>query len=167
MEKCLASLEAILRTQLGLQQRLGELGAEKLVALKRADYRAVGRLLEAENQQLQALAEAEKERLLRVAQLTQQMAPQAARPARLGDLAQSLPEPWRTRLLGLRAQLREQLERTRRQSQVAHLTSEALLRHMQGLMQSIGMAVTGVAGYNRSGAAPRSALAMRTFEAKA
>jgi hypothetical protein len=38
---------------------------------------------------------------------------------------------------------------------------------MQGLVQTIGSAVTGVGTYNRAGAPPKAAMAISTFNATA
>ena len=48
---------------------------------------------------------------------------------------------------------------------LARRATESLVRHMQGLLQSIGVAVTGVGLYTRSGNPHKAALAVSTFQA--
>jgi len=73
MDETLKQLEALLVRQLETHQRLGRLCADKIVALRQADYKAVARLLDQENRAVQAIGAGEKERLLVMAELTQQL----------------------------------------------------------------------------------------------
>ena len=100
-------------------------------------------------------------------ELTQLVKRDAAQPFDVQTLAEHLPEPARTRLLLLRAQLRDRAEATRKDLKSIHAATEVLLRHMQGLMQSIGGLVTGVNTYGRNGQLPQAAMAVNTFSATA
>lgn len=127
----------------------------------------VATLTQSENQGLQALGELEKQRLQLAAMLTQMLDPTASKPMRLHELAQQLPEPARGRLLILRQQLKEATEAVQRESALARGVSEALVKHMNGLVRTIGSAMTGVAVYGRDGKMPRAATAVSTFSATA
>ncbi len=167
MDQHLTQLEAVLQSQIARHEQLAALTQAKLAALRQADHKLIAALTQQENQQLQAIAELEKQRLTLVAELTLLVAPTEAQPLRMGELAERLNEPARGRLLVLRAQLRQRMEAVRQQAALARGASEALLRHMSSLVQSIGSVLTGVAAYGRRGAPPRTASAVSTFCATA
>ncbi|MEX1091393.1 MAG: flagellar export chaperone FlgN [Phycisphaeraceae bacterium] len=169
MEQQLTQLEEALGQQIGAHERLAGLVRQKLAALRQAQQAKVAALTQQENQVLQAIGELEKRRIMLVAGLTQRLQPAATRPWRLEELAQNLPEPSRGRLLVLRTQLRQQIELVRQESSIVRSVSEALLRHMNGLVQSLGSAMTGVGTYTRGGGGgpPPPPTAMSTFNATA
>lgn len=167
MEKSVATLEAILREQLALHEQMLTTLVDKKAALVRADHGKVTALLQQENNHIQAISELEKKRLALVGDLTLRVEPTAAAPLRLPELAQRLPEPARGRLLVLREQVRQRMERVREEAGLARRATESLVRHMHGLVQSIGSAVTGIGTYSRAGAPPRAALAISTFNTTA
>ena len=72
--------------------------------------------------------------------------PSAVAPMRMRDMADRLPEPARGRLLVLREQLRERIARVKEESSVTRRATEALLKHMQGLVHTLGNAGRAV-GY--------------------
>jgi hypothetical protein len=167
MEKELTQLEALLRQQLAAHEQLAGLVQRKLAALRAADHRQVTACCHAENQRLQAIGELEKERLKLVAQLSLLLDPQAPAPLKLAEVAERLPEPARGRLLVLRQQLRQRMEQVQRDSAVARSAASDLVRHMTGLVQSIGACMTGMGVYSRGGARPQAATAVSTFQATA
>ena len=167
IEKNVATLETLLREQLAAHERLLAVLKQKKVALAKADHAEVTDCCRRENEQIQAVSELEKKRLMVVGELTLQIEPKAAQPMRLPELAQQLAEPMRGRLLVLRQQVRERMEQVRAEVTVARRATEALVGHIQGLVQMVGGAVTGVATYNRAGSRPRAATAISTFTATA
>jgi hypothetical protein len=120
-----------------------------------------------ENEQVKVIAQTERERLDLVGRITLMIDPQAKAPMKLLDLAQRLPEPTQGKILMLRLKLRERMENVQRESSVARKASETLLRHVQGLVQMIGSACTGVSTYSQQGLHHRSATAVSTFNATA
>ncbi|MBI1336356.1 MAG: hypothetical protein GC164_05280 [Phycisphaera sp.] len=167
MDKTLSQLEAVLREQLTANERLGELVAEKLDAMRRSDHRRVVACSALENQQLKRLTTLENERLELVAALTLMVKPGATEPMRMGELAQAMCEPARGRLLVLREMLRSKMEEVRQKAGVARQSAQALSNHMSGLIQTVGGAVTGVATYSQKGNRPRAAVAVSTFSTTA
>lgn len=167
LEKDLAALEMILRQQLTLHEQMLVTLADKKAALVRADHEKLTGLLQQENRHVQAISELEKQRLTLVGDLTLKIDPRAAAPLRLPELAMRLPEPARGRLMVLREQVRQRMERVREEAGLARRVTESLVRHMHGLVQSIGSAVTGIGTYNRAGAPPQAALAISTFNTTA
>ncbi len=167
MKRELEQLETLLRKQIESHQKLVQLLHEKLAALRKADRTRVTHLCQRENEQVQQIGELEKQRLVLIAELTRHVTPQAPAPLSLVQLCEHLQEPDRGRLLVLRSQLRQLIEQAQQQSSLARRAAEMLLRHMQGLVQSIGAVVTVVGTYTRQGAMPRQATAMSTFVATA
>ncbi len=167
MDKIIAKLEEVLLSEIGSHERLLAAIRRKVDACRKARHDDMENQCRLENQELQALAQCEKQRLQLVADLTRAVDPLAKAPIRMGDLAARLPEPARGRLLALRAQLRTRAEEVKRESSVARQAAETLLRHMQGMVQAIGGAITGIVTYNRRGSRPPAAIAVSTFCATA
>lgn len=167
LQRVLNELEEVLREQLAANERMLALMNQKREAMARAQPAALADLLKEENACVQLLSELEKRRLAMAATLTTLVMPTAKEPMRLPDLAAQLPEPARGRLLTLRHQVRERMEQVRKQVRVASQAAEALLRHMQGLIQSVGGVVSQVPTYNRVGARPQAAMAVSTFNTTA
>jgi len=167
LEKLVGDMEVSLMALTQAQERMLGLLNRKRQALMRADREAMTQCCEQENIELQRIAELEKHRLMLVGKLTAAFAPDAKTPLKLVDIAQRLPEPSRSRLLVLRQNLIERMELVRKETGVARRAAESLMHHMQGLVQTIGGAVTGIATYNRSGGRPVAATAVSTFNATA
>jgi hypothetical protein len=167
LEQNLTDLEAVMRAQLAQHERILALLHRKRQALAAADAEGVAQCSVEENRHVQALGELEKRRLLLVGEITLGLDPAAPAPLGLPELAQRLPEPARGRLLVLRVQLRERMEAVAREVGVARRATETLVRHMHGLIQTIGGALTGIGTYTRAGGRPKAALAVSTFNVKA
>ena len=163
LDKALSQLEALLKDELLAHEQLRGLMHRKRGALAAADREQLTDCCREENAKVQTISELAKRRLQIVADVTLLVDAAAAGPMRLGELAEQLPEPQRGRILVLRQQLREQMRQVQHESSVARRTTEALMRHMQGLVQTIGGMVAGGGTYGREGAPPRAALAMSTF----
>ena len=114
-------------------------------ALRSADHRGVSELSRLENALVKAITELEKRRLELVADLTRVVDPAAPQPMRMRDLAERLPEPARGRLLVLREQLRQRIQQVKDESSVTRRATEALMKHMQGLVQTLSTAGRGSA----------------------
>ena len=167
MDKLVAKLEEVVQKQIMVHEKLLTVMNLKVEAFRQADQDGALALTRRENAELQAIGELEKQRLMLVADLTQLVDPAAARPLVMLELAQRLPEPARGRLLVLRGKLKERMESVQREGSIARRAAEALLRHMQGIVQTIGGAITGITTYGRKGSPPRMAMAVSTFSATA
>jgi hypothetical protein len=133
-------LETVLKQLADRHEQLLTLMKRQRECLRLADHHGVSECSRLENTLVQAIAELEKRRLELVAQLTRVVDPTATQPMRMRDLAEALPEPARGRLLVLREQLRERISAVKEQSSVTRRATEALLNHMQGLVQTLGNA---------------------------
>lgn len=140
MYKQVPVLETVLKQLADRHEQLLSLMKRQREALRLADPRGVSECSRLENTLVQAIGELEKTRLELVAELTKAVDPNAPAPMRMRDLAERLPEPSRGRLLVLREQLRERITQVKEQSSVTRRATESLLKHMQGLVQTLGNA---------------------------
>lgn len=167
MDRKVTQLEALLRKQIVVQDRLSAALQAKMDACRKAERERMVDLHKQENDCLQALAELEKQRLVLVAEITQMLDPNAQRPMRLRELAEQLDEPARGRLLVLRQQWEVKLKEVKRETNIARDAAESMLRHMQGLVQTITAAVSGIGTYSRNGGTPQVVATVSTFSATA
>jgi len=165
MDKRIAELESILSYLTTAHERLLALLGQKRQALRTADQDRIARCSTQENAVVQEIGELEKQRLLLVGELTLAVDPGAKGPMLLGELAERLDEPGRGRLLVLRQKLKQRVEQAQKETAVIKRTTESLVRHMQGLVQTIGCVMAGVGLYNNQGTPPKSAMAVSTFNA--
>jgi len=133
-------LETVLKQLTDRHEQLLTLMKRQRECLRLADHHGVSECSRLENTLVQAIGELEKRRLELVGQITKSIDPSATQPMRMRDLAEALPEPARGRLLVLREQLRERITAVKEQSSVTRRATEALLNHMQGLVQTLGNA---------------------------
>ncbi len=167
LEKSLHQLEKLLNRQIASHETLLGIMLRKRQALQTANHVVMTECTLQESEQVKLIAQTEKERLDLVARITLMVDPASQAPLKMLDLAQRLPEPAQGRMLMLRLKLRERMENVQRESGVARKASEALLRHVQGLVQMIGTACTGVSTYSQQGMPHRAATAVSTFNATA
>lgn len=147
-------LEATLARLLDRHNQLLGLLQRKRDAMRAGDTHGMTELAQLEHEVVQQVSELEKARLEQVAQLTLGVRPDAAEPMKLGELAEALPEPERGRLLVSRQQLLEAMQRVQHETTVARRAAESLVKHVTGLIQTIGALSTGVSTYSSRGDAP-------------
>lgn len=163
MDEQIANLEAILKQQLSGHKQLLSFLARKRQALRSAHHDQMTSLTEKENRVVQEISELEKQRLTVVGELTLMVDPSAKEPLRLAQLAERLGEPHRGRLLVLRQELVLQMKQVQDETNVVKRATASLVQHMQGLIQTVGSAITGVGVYSQKGRVPQEALALSTF----
>lgn len=144
-------LEAVLTQALERQQQLLSLLERKRVALRQGKDQDMVDLTRLENAAVQTISEIEKRRLQLVADLTLAIDPVAKEPLKMKDLAERLPEPYRGRLLVTRAKLVEAITQVAEQTSVVRRASESLLKHVNGLIRTIGVVSHGGAAYGQTG----------------
>lgn len=138
--KLVPVLETVLKQSTDRHEQLLTLMKRQRECLRLADHHGVSECSRLENTVVQAIGELEKRRLEVVAEMTKAIEPMSLGPMRMRDLAERLPEPARGRLLVLREQLRERIMAVKEQSSVTRRATEALLTHMQGLVQTLSNA---------------------------
>jgi hypothetical protein len=166
-DKLVAQLETILAKQLESHEQLRTIITMKHQALRQAKHQLVRDCTMQENRHLQAIAEAEKQRITIVGELTLAFDANAKAPMPLTDIAMRLDEPQRGRLLIQRQQLRGLMEQVRDEAGKARRTAEAVTRHMTGLIQTVTTAMSGSGAYGRQGAPSKPGMQMSTFSATA
>lgn len=162
LEKQLAGLERMLQELMQAHQMLLDLLGEKRVAMRQAKHEVMASLCKQENEQIKVISDMEKERLQMVADITLMIEPNAAKPMKLLELADCLPEPWRGRILVFRHQLQQKMQATQKQAQTTQQATAQLVKHMTGLMQKVTAACTGAAVYSAKGA-PTAGTRISTF----
>ena len=150
LRKHILLLEACLRQLTDRHEQLLALMTRQREALRQADHHGVSEYSRQENVLVQAIGDLEKRRQELVAEMTRLLDPGAPAPMKMRDLAERLAEPSRGRLLVLREQLRQRIEKVQEQSSVTRRATEALLKHMTGLVQTLGNAGRA-AGYAPAG----------------
>ncbi len=162
-DRLVDQLETLLRELLDQHSQLLATMQRKREVMKTGERRAMDALCRLEGELVQRITGMEKRRLELVAALTLHVAPDAAEPMKLSDLAQRLEEPARGRLLVARQQLVGRMQQVQHETSVARRAAESLVRHMTGLIQTIGTLSTGVSTYGRQGQRPQAAITMRTI----
>lgn len=163
IQRDLAQLESVLSQSAKHHEQLLTLMLRQREALRCAQADKVTELSKQENVVVQAISGLEKRRLELVGALTGLLVPGAAQPMSLRELAERLPEPARGRVLVLREQLRGRIALVKEQASVTRRASEALLNHMQGLVQSLSQVSARGAGYDRPGRASNPLPAIGTM----
>lgn len=161
------TLETTLRQLLDLHTELLDLLKRKRDVVRGNDSRAAVGLCVLEHEKLQKIADLEKKRLHLVADLTLSVDPKAQAPLRMAELADRLGEPVRGRLLVARQQLLEKMKSVQEESNIVRRATEALAKHMHGIVQTLGALSAGVATYGSRGAFPQHNTAVSTFSATA
>ena len=144
-------LEENLRCQLEGHRSLLTCIGRNREAIRQADMHQIQSICEQKNEIAQHLSELEKQRLMLVGRLTEQLEPDAERPVSLDRIAAALQEPARGRFEVLAAELRAGIKDVRAASAVVRGASDALARHMTGLMQTVQSVLGRAKVYGRRG----------------
>ena len=146
-----ALLEENLRRQLESHRKLLTYIERTREAVRQADMQQIRSICEEQNTVAQYLGELEKVRLILVGRLTERLDPDAERPVSLSRIAAELDEPAGGRFAALAAQLKNTVEDVRKTSTVVRTATDALARHMSGLMQTVQSALGRATIYGRLG----------------
>ncbi len=144
-------LEENLRSQLESHRTLLRSIERNREAVRQADMQQIRSICEQKNVIAQHLSELEKQRLMILGRLTERLEPDAERPVSLDRIAAALKEPARGRFEALAAELRTAIEDVRTASAVVRGASDALARHMTGLMQTVQSVLGRAKVYGRRG----------------
>lgn len=142
-----------MQAELEMQSQLAAVLSAKLEAMRRRDLPAMEQALEQEQRLLGQVRQAVHQRTLTVRRLAQRLMPgKPATQVRAREMAQVLPEPIRSQMLGLIGQLREQAEATGRLNGVITQATRRLMGHVDAIFNVItqsGQSETAV--YGRGG----------------
>lgn len=163
LEKKLNHLQDLLRRQIKLHEDLLGMLVCKRQALQSANMPLMNDCTLRESKLVTEIGQCEKTRLEMLGEVTLMLDGKAAQPLTMMQLAQKLPEPMRGKLLVLRLELRQRIEHVQKETGVARRASEALLKHVQGIIQVIGTACSGVSTYSQKGGHHQKTTAVSTF----
>ena len=144
-------LEENLRRQLEAHRQLLDCIERNREAIRRADMQQIRSICDQENTVAQHLAELEKVRLVLVGRVTEHLEPDAGQPVSMSRIAEALDEPAAGRFAALAAQLRAMVEEVRKASAIVRTATDALARHMSGLLQTVHSALGRAKVYGRRG----------------
>lgn len=137
-----AALETLMRNLIAAHERLLDAMEAHRLALTRADSAEIAAAVELETDALTEIAELERARATLMGDNG---------PRTVTQLAQTLPDGARDRVLGLATQLRELIHELRGRQAVVRAASRSLLSHTQGLMAQVGAALSHAGTYGRAG----------------
>lgn len=160
MHDPMLELERLLGEMLSEHERLAAVLAGKMDALRRAQPERVTECCRREEAIVRKIAALEQRRQATAQQITRRIDPTATEAMTLREIAESVDEPQRGRLLTLHAKLRDIAQRTQHEARVAKQATEGLLNHVEGLMQRIAQVVADAGTYGRAGRVARAAPAM-------
>lgn len=135
-------LEALLAKLLQAHERLLQAIEQHRIALSHASGDEIRAAVEQETTALVEIADLERARATLVG---------ANEPRTLSQLAETLPEPARDRILGMAAQLRELIQVLRTRQAIVRSATRSLLSHTHGLMAQVGAALSHAGTYGRAG----------------
>lgn len=144
-------LEGVLARQLEAYRELAEIIEGTRDAIRVADMERVSACCEREHEAAQRLGELEKRRLALIGGITGALAPAAAAPLSLAQIAEAAPEPASGRLQALAAQLRDCVGELRRRSTVVRKAADSLSCHMTGILQVVYAAFSRAGVYSQKG----------------
>ena len=118
-------------------------------AVRKADFRTLSTLEQAESKLLQRMSQLDAQRAAEASQLAVRLSLPAK--ATLGEIAARLPEPERARIDLARSELRAAIEAAQRESGIVRQATERLSAHMAGVLQAVNSALAHAKVYSRGG----------------
>lgn len=143
-----AELESLLTELNSAYTDLSGLVSRQRESLRAADSQAVAELAQAQQAVLERLSGLDQ---LRRALSARSGARQGSPAPTLRQIAQSLPEPHRTKLLRQVESLRSLMERTRAETGTVRAATLSLVAHLEGLMRQVGRTLSHAGTYGRAG----------------
>jgi len=141
----------ILALQADGHRKLLDCVRQKRDALRRADIDAIAALCHREHDIARRVGDLEKLRLELVGKVTAKRTPHAAKPMTLTQIAHAVGQPQQRELEALATTLKNAIGEVRRESSVVRAATEALGRHMAGLIQTVNGAISRAGVYERKG----------------
>lgn len=149
----ITELETLLADLYTAHEKLSLAADAQREAVRRADPALVNRCTEEQSELLREIAGLEERRRALVAAMTAGFPRRAPGqgPITLSELAKMTPEPHRTRLVELAAQVRAAVERAADRQQTLKAATASLLAHMEGLMRQVAQRLSHAGTYGRRG----------------
>ena len=162
----IASLEKVLIDLVGQHQRLLVLLEQQRDAFRHGDADGLAELCRLQDACVRGITDRERERVRLVLQLSQLVSPdvaETAKPLRLAELAELLPEPARARVLELRGRLIAVMREVQERSSVLRRAGEAMIGHVNALIRTIGTVSRGGSAYGLTGRSGTRPAALRSI----
>lgn len=163
MDKFLAELEGYLTQLCDAHQQFLVLIERKKQALRSAKVKIIQECCQEENLLIQKISAIEKRRLHVVGRITGFLTPDAKVPLSLTDIATSLSEPEKDRLILQQQRLIGLVENVKLENSIVQSATQALLGHVQGVIQMIGQAFDSVGTYGNKGKVVSSGVMASSF----
>lgn len=151
MSEAVEQLSEVLAELRQLYQQLLQVLRRRLEAMKRADSEALSSCTARERFLSQRIREADATRQNLLGDLLPRLGLPPGRGITLGELAERLGEPHRSRLLVLAAGLREVMAEADRANRVAALAASQMLVHFRRVYEAMTAAAQQTGLYERSG----------------
>ncbi|MHC4910346.1 MAG: flagellar protein FlgN [Planctomycetota bacterium] len=155
--RAFTALQKLLAAQLEVQQQLISALEEKREAVRTADIGALEAASLREDTLLRRLQDLEGKRRTLVGGLSQAVSPGCEAPLTLSELIALADEAVRGRLEELAAEMRATAASVRRQSAILRQASDALGRHLGGILQTMHSALSRAGVYGNRGTVAYSA----------
>lgn len=149
----ITELEALLVELQSAHERLITAAEAQRAAVRTADPDLVAQCSNDQSQVLRDITKLEERRRALVAALTAGFPKRAPGqgPITLSELAKMTPEPHRTRLVELAANVRKTVERAAERQRTLRAATASLLAHMEGLMRQVAQRLSHAGTYGRRG----------------
>ena len=151
LEAQVEALEKLLRQQMEDHRALREVLAKQEQAVRQAAVADLVNITGEQQRLVNHLAEVERHRVNLAMQISRQIDSTTAEPLPVSRIAESLEQPQRSRLMETAEELRGLVEDVRQRSSVVRAATEALSRHVTGLVQSVSAALSRAGVYSRRG----------------
>lgn len=149
--KLVRLLEGILCAQHDDYKKIAEYIARKQEAIRNANMEDITNICQHEHVVAQHATQLEKQRLVLIGEITSRLQPNASDPLTVSQIAESLAEPDRNRILELAGALQQTVNEVRAASSIVRKASDALAVHMGGLLQTMQSVLSKAQVYSQKG----------------
>ena len=135
-------------------------------AFRRGDAEGLTDVCRLQDACVRGITEQERHRVRLVLELSRQVGPadaDDAKPLRLAQLAERLPEPARARLLASRERLIAVMREVQDRSSVLRRAGDAMIGHVNALIRTIGTVSRGGGAYGLTGRSATQPAALRSI----
>jgi hypothetical protein len=146
-----ARLEPLIGSLQTEHEKMLALAGQIRGALRTADADALRACLSEQALTMERIGDLERERASVVKAVGPITRTDPTRPVRLTDIASSLPEPERSRLVSAAARLKDTIARVLREQRTLGAAMGALAGHLEGVMRGVARSLNHAQTYSRRG----------------
>ena len=152
VEPFVRTLEKLLVKQVELHTSLLDLLKQKHESVREGNPKRMKEICGLEQERLEQISKLEQHRVDLSRKIATSLNPNAPQALRINDIAKLVGGSSAQRLLLLRVQLLDKMTQVRDQSSITKRATDTLLKHMQGIVQTITAVSTGTPLYSSRGA---------------